>query len=288
MTTVFDSPARLDLVEKGLYDAFTESLGGDLVSWGNFEPSRGQLPSRYVSLRVISPFSPESLPNPKTRKTASEIDSIDIKFLSPTANERNTFRLNGVSYVNTNGGTETPETVRDTFLALVVGDTLVTSTAVAISTDKIRLTPSVSGGLWELNLRGEMVVDAKTETGNILSIATVLDIGLLEISCFSQDTSLQNGAQNLSSKCSSSLRSPAFAENLWHNGISILGVDKPQGLDAISGREWETRTSQTVTLGILSTVVEIDTPVTSITITPDLKNLLGDTEHSEPLTIALP
>lgn len=248
MPAIF-APIRLDRVQQALFEVLAEATGVD-VQWTYSEVPQESLTQSFVTMSMVGGPGP-FIRKQKRGRTLIPIDAVTLTVGPLVDGKRIGIELNDFNYfedVDTGGG-DTPDIVRDRFLAQINDDVNTEPvTAAAGGAGELDLTPDFVGGIVSLSIYGAITAGPPTLNAGAVNVVEGAQTMLVNIQAFSKNREPRNGAWAVITQCMAALQTEDLVEKLRRFGVAVWDKTAPIDLSAVAGGHWETRVSFDVTL----------------------------------------
>lgn len=247
-------PLRLDRLQQGLFEAlgaaFPAPPAGPTLSWGYGEQSfETTSDGGLISLTVIAGPSPFIRSGRRLTPIADTV-SIRVTIDSVEADRRYTLRLNGFSFTHDAVMGDTVTTIRDGLLLAMNADEATgyaTASSVASGADAIDITQANPGGLWELELHGDMTASNRVDSGTAGFVTGDQRI-VVGIQCYSKGREPRNGANAMQIVVESAFQTESVVNHLRNYGVGLGQKGPSNDISAVAAGHWTTRTAFDVTV----------------------------------------
>lgn len=248
MTT---APVRLDRLQAGII-AWLDSVfpSPATVLWSPTVTPRASAGGLVVTAKLLAPPSASPLGGAsRTTRLVPTTTTVRVLAVSPGADVA--LRASGLRW-------EVPcgvdvEATRDALLAAVEASSTITSFgAVASGTDRIVLTPTAIGDLYNVSARGSAagLIEIESQT-TTLAQCTMVDVrSYVQIEAWSTSRSPHTGAAAALTRLLVPSRLHDAQEILGAYGVSMIGAPPaPTELDELSGPDWTSRAQVSMYFG---------------------------------------
>ena len=254
---------RLDLLERGLFEAVADAVGpGVEAFWAYGSPLVEQLGDRWLAMRVISDPVPELRPL-ATPRPLPNIIAVTLTVLV-AAPGRYVVELNGVRALYDADGTETITEIRDLLaagLAVIAGSENTIATA---GPDQITITQTQPGTIRRLTYSAQLSAPGVSDAG-VIVVSDVSAVLTVEFASYARQASgPATDAGAALQAVMGMLRSNGSIHALEAYGIKPRAIGAPVDLSAYTEGAWESRRVVTVGFSIPAVEVEAASLVSSL------------------------
>lgn len=234
------------LVAAGVVDGADWMLGQKpgpaVTSWLTLELSSGP----GTGLRIGPWFDKVVLP----------ADTIAIRVTAAIAGNRPWLALNGFEHWYDVQAGDTDSDIRDAFIASINTEHADECTATIRDANELLLTANFLGGIWWLNVRGDLLAGDDTYSDRMVGVVTGGEPATLTLNAYSKDRTVMSGARSILTRAAAELRKRSTVNDLHRYGVALRDRGPIVPLDAVAGAEWETRCALDVGMSLESYIVE--------------------------------
>lgn len=251
---------RLDRVQRGLFLVASTLVTAGVASaatWVGQQHPRGA--DDLMTLEMTSGPSPGHRIGEQSDVTLKPPDTVVVRVTAGTVGNRVWLRLNGFEhwYDIVAGGTEADRQLaaRDALIASVNANHAAECVASISDPNELLITANFFGGLWSLELFGDLLAGDGVFSDNAVNVTTGRENGLLTITTYSKSRELRNGARNMMMQILAEFRKTTTVDTLARYGMALGQRGVVVNLDAIQGGSWETSAACTFAIGVESYIV---------------------------------
>jgi hypothetical protein len=260
------TPLRLDRLQQGLFEVLAEATGVD-VQWSYSQVPGDQLGPSFVTMMMVGGPGP-FIRKQKRGRIIQPVDSITLTMGPLVVGKRIGVLLNEFNYFEDVIGGDTPDIVRDRFIAQLNDvNNIEPVTASAGGAGELVLVPDFTGGIVTLGIYGAVTAGVPTLNAGFVNVVTGAQTMLVNIQAFSKEREPRNGAWAIIGQCLAALQSEDLVTKLRRFGVAVWDKTSPIDLSAVDGGHWETRVSFDVTLAARAIWVRPTEAIETVNIT---------------------
>lgn len=183
-------------------------------------------------------------------------DTYLVRFDPVVVGSRVWLRLNGFAHFYDVQGGDTAADIRDAFITSINLEHPDECVASINDPNELLLTANFLGGLWALELFGNVLGGDGVYSDNAVTVTTGREDSVLTLTVHSKGRTLREGARAILDRVVGELRTRRAINELSRYGIALGSRGPMINLTALAGPNWESRASIDVNLHTESYIVE--------------------------------